>query len=129
MKGLHVELTQASERRQAQPVNLTEARAWGPLEPNQEYRIRGFYLRTGTEAEYDAFKVVDASKSLASDASYTDQLGLITVVFYEPQPKPARDSRKVGVGRGNRYRTETDIYTGPNEPGRLLAVVNIRYGQ
>ena len=131
-KGFYVEPKLVDRWRQAQPVNLIEARAWGPLEPGQEYSIRGFYLRTGTNAVYNEFKVVDAAQSLASEAGYTDQLGLITVAFYDPKkkpPPPPPGQRRGGVGRGGRYHTQTDTYTGPYEPGRLVAVVHIRYGE
>ncbi len=132
-KGLNVEEAVRNEYRQAQPVNLVEARAWGPLTPNKEYVVTGFYRKVGRDGEVDEFKMVDASESLAAEAAYTDQIGLITVAFYEPQTKPSSPADggrgMEGVGRGNRYRTQTDIYRGPDEPGRLLAVVSIRYGE
>lgn len=127
-----VEATEGETRRQAQPVNLAEARAWGPFSPQTEYQISGFFLRVGADAVYDEFQVVDASRSLAADAGYTQQLGLITVAFYQPrkkQPPPVAGSRSLGVGRGDRYQTQTEMYSGPNEPGPLLATVTIRYGE
>lgn len=127
-KGIEVESALRREYVQAQPVSLAEARAWGPLVPDKVYTVEGFYLKTGADAAYDEFKVVDAKQSLAAEAGFTDQLGLITVAFYEPQIKGSR-SRGVGTGRGDRYRTQTEVYSGPDEPGRLLAVVHIRYGQ
>lgn len=127
--GAYVVPAPVDQWRQAQPVNLAEARAWGPLEPDREYSIRGFYSQTGANAVYDEFKVVDATKSLAAEAGYTDQLGLITVAFYEPKKKPPPGRRTPGVGRGQRYRSQTETYGGPFEPGRLLAVAHIRYGE
>ena len=121
---------------QAQPVNLIEAQAWGPLEPEEEYGVSGFFLDTGENAVFDEFKVVDAQRSLAAHSGYTDQLGIITVAFFEMQKKPppsaanpkgARGHR--GVGRGNRYNTQTDVYEGDYLPGRMLAVLHIRYGE
>lgn len=129
-KGLVVEPAVVDEWRQAQPVNLVEARAWGPLEPGREYAIRGFFRRTGADAEYDEFKVVDAVQAMASEAGYTDQLGLITAAFYQPTAKGPleRGSRGFGIGRGMRYRTQTETYSGDEVPGRILGVVHIRYG-
>ena len=136
VKGVHIEPRTDDwdgEYRQAQPVNLVEAQAWGPLEPGREYGFTGFYLETGADAVYDEFKVVDAQQSFASQAGYTDQLGLITVAFFdlEKKPPPAPDGGKGahGIGSGGRYKTQTDVYTGDHIPGRMLAVVHIRYGE
>ena len=131
-KGVYVEARKGAYR-QAQPVNLIEARAWGPLAPNREYGFPGFFLKTGTDAIVDKFKVVDAQRSFAADAGYTDQLGLITVAFFEmqqkPKSKPLGGGRgSLGIGSGGRYQTQTDEYDGDHIPGRMLAVLHIRYG-
>ena len=130
-KGVYVEPRVINQWQQAQPVNLAEARAWGPLEPGKEYSISGFFLKTGTDAIYDEFKVVDAARSIASQAGYTDQLGLITAAFYDPKKKspPPPPGGRSAVGRGGRYQTQTETYRGDHEPGRILAVVHIRYGE
>lgn len=131
-KGMYVEPDLGDRWASAQPVSLAEARAWGPIEPDREYSVRGFYLKIGADAEYDEFKVVDAAQSAATESGYTDQLGLITIAFYEPQlkpPPPPPGVRRVGTGRGDRYRTTTDVYRGKHQPGRLLAVIHLRYGE
>lgn len=128
-----VEATEGDAWRQAQPMNLAEARAWGPFLPQREYHVSGFFLKVGKDALYDAFQVMDAGQSLAAAAGYTDQLGLITVAFYQPRekrPSPPPGSRSVvGVGSGDRYRTQTEMYSGPHEPGPLLQAVTIHYGE
>ena len=141
VKGVYIEpRTDDShgEYRQAQPVNLAEAQAWGPLEPGLEYGFTGFYLETGEDAVYDEFKLVDAQRSFASQAGYTDQLGIITVAFFDllkkpppPPPPPTAGSRGVrsGVGSGGRHDTKTDTYDGDYIPGRMLAVMHIWYGE
>lgn len=132
-KGIDVEPVVVDQWQQAQPVNLAEARAWGPLDPGKEYAIKGFYLKTGANAVLDEFKLVDATQSLAAEAGYSTQLGLITVAFYElkkkPPPPPPGSRDVLGIGRGARYRTQTETYRGDHVPGRLLAVVHIRYGE
>ena len=134
VKGVYVE-PRPERLAQAQPVNLAEAMAWGPLRPGKKYAIPGFFLKTGQNAIYDEFKVVDAAHALASESGYTDQVGLITVAFYDLKKKPSEPPEpdgvkgEQGVTRGRRYHTKTDSYEGPYEPGRLRAVVHIHYGQ
>ena len=132
VKGIDVEPVASNQLQQAQPVNLAEAQAWGAIEPNEEYFIAGFFSWTGDDPRYDEFKVVDAPSALAARTGYTDQIGLITVAFYDcmkKSPAPRSGQRGLGTGLGRRYRTNLETYTGPYQPGRLLAVVHIRYGQ
>jgi hypothetical protein len=133
-KGVEVEPVLRTEFQPAQPVSLAEARAWGPLVPAKEYAVSGFYLKVGDEGEVDEFKVVDATQSLAADAGYTDQQGLITLAFYQPQAKQRSEvvsgtRSALATGRGDRYRQMTDLYSGDEEPGRILATVHIHYGK
>jgi hypothetical protein len=114
----------------AQRVNLAEARAWR-MDPDRTYAIKGFYSRVGKDAQYRQFQVVDAQQSAAANAGYRDQIGLITAAFYRPRPKSqpqAAQTRSLGTGLGAEYDTQTDTYSGDTEPGDLLAVIQIRYG-
>jgi len=124
-KGIAVEPTDPwANHRPAQRVNLSEALAWRV--PAGERRVvRGFFSRTGQDAKYHAFRVVDAPQSAAAGQQFTEQIGLITAAFYRPHRKGA--ARSVGTALGEEYDTKTGAYPDDVEPGRLLGVVHIRY--
>jgi hypothetical protein len=72
--------------------------------------------------------VADAQDSQAARTGFADQAGLITAAFYQPVPKTARTGeRGLGTALGEEYSTQTEMYTGNDVPGPLMAVVHIRY--
>ena len=112
-------------------VNLDQARHY-VLDPNgpeirkqggdATWAFRGFATETGAEGKLREFKVVDAQQSLAARQQFTDQLGLITVAFYEPAAAP----RGIGIGLGQ--QRDEDLTERDAPPvGRPVAVVNIHY--
>ncbi len=132
-KGVNVEAAPHGVVVAAQPVNLAEARAWwlDPPAENQAspvFVIRGFYSQVGDDAKYREFRVVDAPDSQAARRGFADQAGLITAAFYRPIPKPTGGGRgALGTALGEEYQTQTEMYTGDEIPGPLMAVVHIRY--
>ena len=70
------------------------------------------------------FAVVAASQSVAGRMNYTDQLGLITLVFYG-QKGGARGA--LGVGLGPEKLREMAKKDHNSVKGEQQAVVNIRY--
>jgi len=132
-KGVDVEAAPKREVAAAQPVNLAEARAWWlDARPAgrtaRGYSIDGFFSQVGQNAKYNAFRVADAQDSQAARTGFADQAGLITAAFYQPVPKTARTGeRGLGTALGEEYSTQTEMYTGNDVPGPLMAVVHIRY--
>ncbi len=132
-KGVKVEAAPRTQATAAQPVNLAEARAWrlGPPTSGQSarvYSVNGFFSKVGDDANYNAFRVVDARDSQAARIGFADQAGLITAAFYQPVPKPKRTGeRGLGTELGDEYQTRTEMYKGDEMPGPLLAVIHIRY--
>jgi len=113
----------------AQRVSLDEARAW-ELDPARAkvFAVRGFWTQTGPpKGVYREFRVVDAHSSVAAQQHFTEQVGLITAAFYEAVTTP-REARTRGVV-GTAYGKEREEILEPAKfwPGRLLAVVHIRY--
>lgn len=132
VKAVIVEGTNQGELRQAQRVNLAEARAW-LVDPMATNAVRGFYSATGTAGAFNQFVLVDASQSAAGQQQFTSQLGIITAAFYAPR-KPTPLSRSLsrnrglgGTGLGQLYREATAEYGDGQIPGDLLAVLQIRY--
>ena len=69
-------------------VNLDEARHW-IIPARTEVAVRGFFSKVGDEtADFRRFTVSDAKTSLAGRQNFTDQLGLITIAFYNSKPVP-----------------------------------------
>ena len=130
-KGVRVEVLPRAERLAAQPVNLSEARAWrldAPLSgrTSRAYIVRGFYSQVGDDSRYNVFQVVDARDSQAARLGFAEQAGLITAAFYEPVPKSV-GQRSVGTALGPEYRSQTELYRGETMPGPLRDVVHLRY--
>lgn len=100
------------------------------LDPNGEelrgrapaWEVYGFTTKTGTRGKVRLFEVVDSSSSLASRQGFTEQIGLLTVAFYEP----ASGTRDVGTAAGAEREMEIQRRKGPR-PGKLLSVIHIRY--
>lgn len=114
-------------------VSLDEARPWvldpsDLRDPRQPWwRIGGFASVLGAAGKVREFTVVDASQSLAAQRQFTDQIGLITAVFYAP----ATGSRGGGVGvqAGDEQDQAIRVVGGNKTPGDVLAVINIHYGE
>ena len=112
-------------------VSLDDARAWA-MQPKQEYKIEGFYDAKKTKSTLQRFQVVDADDSAAARKNYTDQLGLITIGFFKPAPKPNvirgdGDPEGLGTAGGSVEDANIKMYSGTNVPGAMMAVYNIRY--
>ena len=107
-------------------VNFNDARAW-VLDPakRRSYVVKGFFTSTGARARYRSFEVVEAGQGIASRRNYTDQIGLITAVFYDK----AAEGTTRGADRETRLGREGQTTVGHYRAkvGDLLAVVNIRY--
>ncbi len=130
-KGVRVEVLPRAERLPAQPVNLSEARAWrldAPLagRTSRAYVVRGFYSQVGDDSRYNVFQVVDARDSQAARLGFAEQVGQITAAFYQPVLKSV-GQRSVGTALGPEYRTQTELYRGETMPGPLRDVVHLRY--
>lgn len=123
--------------RPAQFVPLDQARAWRmearPADAEASvYEIQGFYRRLGDgQYEWQTFKVVQASESLAYQQAYQEQIGLITAAFYQVRPEqPARSrsrgSGEIGTGPGEKRQGKVEEYR-EAPVGHLLTVINIHY--
>jgi hypothetical protein len=96
------------------------------LAPQSAYAIEGFVLglpEGETLGQQRAFRVVDATESLAVQRKFTQQLGLITAAFYEAQ---AVDRGGLGVALGTERRQDIQRET-RFTPGRLAAVLHLHY--
>jgi len=103
-------------------VSLGEARHW-VLDPNKRFSVKGFVNKTGEQGIYREFVVVDADESLAARKSFTDQVGLITVAFYQDKN---RTRGAAGTQQGAEVQQDLTVRQG-TECGKMIAVVNIRY--
>jgi hypothetical protein len=103
-------------------VNLGEARHW-VLDANKRFAVKGFVNKTGEQGIYREFVVVDADESLAARKSFTDQVGLITVAFYQDKN---RTRGAAGTQQGDEVQTDLTVRQG-TQCGQMIAVVNIRY--
>jgi hypothetical protein len=105
---------------------LGKARSW-VLDPRKPYTIPGWFLSNPgatsdggrEENTLKRFQFTDVAKSVAMRQNFGDSIGLITAAFY------AERGRAVGVGEGP--EEQRDLQVLDFHPGRLLAVVNIRY--
>lgn len=113
-------------------VNLEDARYW-VLDPKvaRKFAVRGFVTSTGARGKLREFQIVDGEESVAARQEFTDQLGIITVAFYDAQPTFRGD---VGMitgalpGTGFGQERQEDLGEANNfQLGQLRAVVNIRY--
>ncbi len=130
-KGVSVEAK--PEDRQAQVVNLAEARAWH-LEPATEkdgkvvprvYPFRGFFKKTGDEGSINAFRVATAPDTPGSRDEFGGDIGVITAAFYLGIPKGSAKALQTVIGE--EYDEKTGIYYGDDVPGPLLGVVHVNY--
>jgi uncharacterized caspase-like protein len=116
----------------AKRVNLDEARFW-VLDPkvSRKFSVRGFVTEVGPRGKLRRFTIVDGEESVAARQQFTEQLGLITVAFYEAQPLFRGGGEFLagaapGTGFGEVY--QEDLSTAQKyEVGQLRAVVNLRY--
>ena len=113
-----------------QHVSLDKARAWvlDPKDKNLKggpprWTIAGFAIKTGDQGIKKEFVIVDAQQSLAAQQSFTDEIGLITAVFY----KPLGEARgNLGILPGNNVAANIGVRRGVT-PGNQIGVVHIRY--
>jgi len=115
-------------------ASLDDARPWVINDPKATnkpadgfYAIQGFYDANGKNSTLRRFQVVDADESAAVRKNYTDQLGLITIGFFKPEP-PTRAPRDVGIKDGEVEEIpDLGTYKGDMVPGKMLEWFNIRY--
>ena len=88
------------------------------------YVIQGFYDANGKNSTWQRFQVVDADESTAARKNYTEQIG-----FFMPEPPTRGGPPRGGIGStgGRKESVEIEGYTGGMLPGKMMAVVNIRY--
>ncbi len=115
---------------QAQRVSLDVARPW-VLDPqfSKVNAVRGFVKNLdGANSELNRFKVVDADQSLAAQQKFTEQIGLITAVFYEAvAAKSGSVPRgRLGVTLGQ-HKVEDIQKAAPHIPGNQRAIISLRY--
>jgi hypothetical protein len=104
-------------------VNLDEARHY-VLDPafSRIFGIRGFATETGAQGKYREFVVAAAEHTLAARRQFTDQIGLITVAFYNPAGK---SRSALGTDAGQEGTADLTERGGVNV-GSLIAVVHVR---
>jgi uncharacterized caspase-like protein len=112
----------------AMRVNLDDANPWildapDDKNPDGTCAVRGFFSTPDADAKYREFKVVDRQDSLAARQDFTDQIGLITAVFYNFKGA----ARGIGIGAGKEGTNRVDLVKDAPEVGNMLAVVNIHY--
>jgi hypothetical protein len=124
----------------AQRVSLEEAQAWS-LNPERSriFIVRGFFTDVTTGA-YREFRVVSPQELSAWRLQFSEELGLITAAFYEPKQVPPaspgvrEEPPKFAVRApslatdhlGTERREKLEKYH-QLVPGRLLAVIHLRY--
>lgn len=121
----------------AQRVGLDEASLWA-LDPGRSrtFAVRGF-LANAERGLYRQFQVIDAQRLSPARREFTDQLGIITAAFYEAlrspptvataeKPASIRARSPLGTEPGEERTEKYEPYTGI-QPGKLLAVIHIRY--
>jgi uncharacterized caspase-like protein len=121
-----------------QHVNLDDARyhildpaalkpevkkAWG-----NTWSIGGFATETGENGKLRQFLVGTAEQSLAAKRKFTEQLGLITVAFYEADRSgdEGRARGHQGIIPGDEKKVKISEVVG-YKPGKLRVVLNIHY--
>jgi hypothetical protein len=113
----------------AKRVDLEEAR-WWLLDPavSKRFSVRGFVTETGTQGKMRRFTVVDGEESVAARQNFTEQLGYITVAFYEANsgPRGTPDIGSPGTGFGEEIQQDL-AEASDFSLGKLLAVMNLRY--
>ncbi len=107
-------------------VNLSEARA-SAIEAQKKYLVRGWVTQTGANGKMDQFVIEDADKSLAARQNFSENIGLITVAFYERQMDYSRGTTGSMFGTGRGQELSGNLQEVNARCGELLGVVNIRY--
>jgi hypothetical protein len=104
-------------------VNLDQARHY-VLDPalSRVFGVRGFTTETGAQGTFREFVVATAERSLAARRQFTDQIGLITLAFYNPK---GTSRALLGTDAGAEGKADLAERTGV-DVGTLIAVVHIR---
>ena len=126
-KDARVERTpDANDIREHPRVPLDRARPWF-CAPGCNDTIAGFVKKD--LRRHDVFKVTDAAESIAARSNYTEQVGIITAVFYRPRAKQSDTSRGAPLGTtvGRTESRTRQVYQGDDVPGDQIAVINIHY--
>jgi hypothetical protein len=113
-----------------QHVSLADARHWvlDPADPQLKdfpqkiWGIRGFVTETGANGKLRQFLMSSAERSLAAKRKFTDETGMITAAFYEPDSGARAPATDTGPEVPENL-VENDKY----RPGKLRAVVTIHY--
>ncbi len=136
--GLYVARDDSLSPQAQQFVSLNRARPWYCHEDSQHYCVAGYYREIGTpgadgwaDSKYNEFQVVDATHSLAWRSGFTRDVGIITAAFFQAVPKSeCLSSEEVVAGTipGAERTGRLERYLGPLAPGKLLTIVQLRYG-
>jgi hypothetical protein len=105
------------------PIRLEKSSSFvlTPQTGGRECELEGFYL---TDQLVCPFIVTDVAQSLAAKRGLTDQIGVITVTFYEEIGKPRGDvATKPGATRIGRKIQRVPV----GEIGPCIGVVHIHY--
>lgn len=111
-----------------QHMNLEDARYRildpASLKPEvpKVWAVRGFATVVGDEGKIREFVVSSAEQSLAAKRKFTDDIGLITVAFYEAVSARGKMATDAGKEKSEVIKVVSDY-----KPGKLRAVVNIHY--
>jgi hypothetical protein len=105
---------------------LGQAWSW-VLQPSMSYPFEGWYLpnkqgaQAGRKGDFTLkrFQFTDIAHSVAGRQQFGESIGLITLAFYREY------GRALAVGEGREEQRQ--LRTVDFKPGRLLAVVQIRY--
>ncbi|MCA9153790.1 MAG: caspase family protein [Planctomycetales bacterium] len=112
----------------AAPVatNINHSRPWVLEEPGT-YVVRGYVRQTGPKGEVDRFRVVSASSSLASQRKFTDQIGIVTAAFYEPNVRDkGADSLRLGIAPGTTIDESLPVWQ-PIQVSREICFLSLHY--
>lgn len=105
--------------------HLADAQAYYLTPENDRFAIEGFLTELGDKkGKLKYFMLGDVSESYANRRKYTEQLGIISVAFYEAVP--SKRGGGVGIVDGGDGETEIEYLKG-FRPGNLLSVLHLRY--
>jgi hypothetical protein len=129
VKGVFPEGTEPpKEYRNAQPVNLSEARYWA-LDPQVAdlFEVRGFYNKADAQGNttYREFTVTAAPDTESERSVYGGNLGIITAAFYAP-PSDGISRGGVMTKPGRERKQKLRLYKA-TDVGTMLHVIHIRY--
>ena len=116
-------------------VPLDEARPWFVPKGTSVCSISGFVDANGKSDTLRRFQVVDADQSAAARKNYTDQTGMITVVFYKavipPETRrgeaPPDNDQQLGTDMANPETVKLNYVKTKKVPGEMIAAYSIRY--